>query len=55
MPMATNDRIIDTTPLDVRAQPLIKSGRYQQVLDRWNLASEAIDPSRTNPPGLPKS
>ena len=23
MPMATNDRIIDTTPLDVRAQPLI--------------------------------
>ncbi|MBJ9880029.1 ABC transporter substrate-binding protein [Burkholderia cenocepacia] len=42
-------------PLTVALNDLIKSGRYQQVLDRWNLASEAIDQSRTNPPGLPKS
>ncbi|ONZ91565.1 transporter substrate-binding domain-containing protein, partial [Burkholderia cenocepacia] len=42
-------------PLTVALNGLIKSGRYQQVLDRWNLASEAIDQSRTNPPGLPKS
>ena len=42
-------------PLTVALNGLIKNGRYQQVLDRWNLASEAIDQSRTNPPGLPKS
>ena len=33
---------------------LIASGVYGQWLDRWNLTSEAIEKSRTNPPGLPK-
>jgi polar amino acid transport system substrate-binding protein len=34
---------------------LIASGAYRKVLDTWNLAPEAIDESKTNPPGLPKS
>jgi polar amino acid transport system substrate-binding protein len=34
---------------------LIRSGKYTQILDRWNLGSEAIDTAKTNPPGLPKS
>lgn len=34
---------------------LIKSGKYGEVLKRWNLTSEAIEQARTNPPGLPKS
>ncbi|MBR8123004.1 ABC transporter substrate-binding protein [Burkholderia multivorans] len=42
-------------PLTDALNGLIKNGRYTQILDRWNLASEAIDTSRTNPPGLPKS
>lgn len=42
-------------PLTLLLNDLIKSGKYRQVLDRWNLGSEAIDTSRTNPPGLPKS
>ncbi|MGE8581110.1 MAG: ABC transporter substrate-binding protein, partial [Agrobacterium tumefaciens] len=33
----------------------IKNGNYGKVLARWNLGSEAITESRTNPPGLPKS
>jgi polar amino acid transport system substrate-binding protein len=33
----------------------IKSGNYQKSLTRWGLAPEAIELSRTNPPGLPKS
>lgn len=33
----------------------IKNGTYGKVLARWNLASEGITESRTNPPGLPKS
>jgi polar amino acid transport system substrate-binding protein len=33
----------------------IKNGNYQKSLARWGLGSEAIDVSRTNPPGLPKS
>ncbi len=33
---------------------LIASGTYTRVLDRWNLGSEAIARSATNPPGLPK-
>ena len=32
----------------------IENGTYQQVLDRWNLASEAVAKSEANPPGLPK-
>ncbi|MGS0891265.1 ABC transporter substrate-binding protein [Burkholderia stagnalis] len=41
-------------PLTAAINDLIGSGLYRQILDRWNLASEAIDQSRTNPPGLPK-
>ncbi|MDR6871734.1 polar amino acid transport system substrate-binding protein [Bosea sp. BE125] len=33
----------------------IKNGNYAKVLARWNLPHEAIQESRTNPPGLPKS
>jgi polar amino acid transport system substrate-binding protein len=33
----------------------IENGTYQQVLDRWNLASEAVQTSEINPPGLPKT
>ncbi|MET0965699.1 MAG: ABC transporter substrate-binding protein [Nakamurella sp.] len=33
----------------------IENGTYQQVLDRWNLASEAVTASELNPPGLPKT
>ena len=32
----------------------IENGTYQQVLDRWNLAIEAVTKSEANPPGLPK-
>jgi polar amino acid transport system substrate-binding protein len=31
----------------------IASGAYAKALNRWNLASEAVPQSRTNPPGLP--
>lgn len=34
---------------------LISSGLYARQLARWNLQAEAIDVSRTNPPGLPKT
>jgi polar amino acid transport system substrate-binding protein len=33
----------------------IANGSYAKVLERWNLTSEAISQSRTNPPGLPKT
>jgi len=33
---------------------IIKSGAYAKALDRWNLGSEAVPASETNPPGLPK-
>ncbi|MBW8723871.1 MAG: ABC transporter substrate-binding protein [Inquilinus limosus] len=33
---------------------LIADGKYAGSLARWNLSAEAIDRSRTNPPGLPK-
>lgn len=33
----------------------IENGNYVKLLDRWGLASEAIEESRTNPPGLPRS
>jgi polar amino acid transport system substrate-binding protein len=33
----------------------IENGTYQQVLDRWNLGSEAVTSSELNPPGLPKT
>jgi polar amino acid transport system substrate-binding protein len=31
----------------------IADGTYTQVLERWGLASEAVEQSETNPPGLP--
>ncbi|SFM35654.1 ABC transporter substrate-binding protein [Methylobacterium pseudosasicola] len=33
----------------------IKNGHYAQALARWNLSAEAIEESRTNPPGLPRT
>jgi polar amino acid transport system substrate-binding protein len=33
----------------------IASGAYAKALGRWNLNSEGIGESRTNPPGLPRS
>ncbi|MCO4319143.1 ABC transporter substrate-binding protein [Phyllobacterium sp. 21LDTY02-6] len=33
----------------------IRNGNYGKALARWNLTSEGIEQSRTNPPGLPKS
>lgn len=40
--------------LTVSLNELIKNGKYQQVLERWSLASEALDEAKTNPAGLPK-
>jgi polar amino acid transport system substrate-binding protein len=42
-------------PITLLLNDLIHNGKYTQVLDRWSLGSEAIDQSKTNPPGLPKS
>lgn len=33
----------------------IDNGHYGELLGRWNLSSEAIKRSETNPPGLPRS
>jgi polar amino acid transport system substrate-binding protein len=33
---------------------LIADGTYAQTLALWNLTPEAIEQSRTNPPGLPR-
>lgn len=33
---------------------LIDNGKYAQLLQRWQLTPEALERSRTNPPGLPK-
>ncbi|MFJ5369027.1 ABC transporter substrate-binding protein [Bosea sp. CER48] len=33
----------------------IRNGNYAKALARWNLSAEAIEESRTNPPGLPKA
>jgi polar amino acid transport system substrate-binding protein len=41
--------------LTIALNDLIQNGQYRSVLERWNLGSEAIDKSATNPPGLPKS
>ena len=42
-------------PVTLLLNDLIRSGKYNQVLDRWSLGSEAVEQARTNPPGLPKS
>lgn len=44
--------IADAITTAINAQ--IKNGNYAKALSRWNLESEAIAQSRTNPPGLPK-
>ncbi|TGD96177.1 ABC transporter substrate-binding protein [Methylobacterium sp. 6HR-1] len=33
----------------------IRNGNYAKALARWNLSAEAIEESRTNPPGLPRA
>lgn len=34
---------------------LIKSGVYAKTLERWNVSAEAVETSKTNPAGLPKT
>ena len=34
---------------------LIENGLYAQTLERWNVSAEAVEASKTNHPGLPKS
>jgi polar amino acid transport system substrate-binding protein len=41
--------------LNAALNEVIKDGKYTQVLDRWNLAAEAVPTSEINPPGLPRS
>ncbi|MGF9564838.1 ABC transporter substrate-binding protein [Neorhizobium sp. JUb45] len=41
--------------LTLATNNLIRNGVYAKILDRWQLAEEALPESRTNPPGLPKS
>ncbi|MCX8999656.1 ABC transporter substrate-binding protein [Rhizobiaceae bacterium BDR2-2] len=40
--------------LTVATNGLIADGTYRKILDRWQLAEEALPKSETNPPGLPK-
>jgi polar amino acid transport system substrate-binding protein len=40
--------------LDQALDTVIANGQYAEVLDRWNLASEAVATSEVNPPGLPR-
>jgi polar amino acid transport system substrate-binding protein len=42
-------------PVSIVLNSIIKSGKYQEVLDRWGLDSESVGSSEVNPPGLPKS
>ncbi|APZ21345.1 transporter substrate-binding domain-containing protein [Burkholderia pseudomallei] len=42
-------------PVTLAINGFIRNGTYRRVLERWSLGSEAIDASRTNPPGLPKT
>lgn len=44
--------LADAVTAAINAQ--IENGNYQAYLERWNNTAEAIDVSRTNPPGLPK-
>uniref|UniRef100_UPI003F495B9C ABC transporter substrate-binding protein n=1 Tax=Nonomuraea bangladeshensis TaxID=404385 RepID=UPI003F495B9C len=41
-------------PLNEALNTVIRNGTYQQVLERWGLANEAVPESRINPPGLPR-
>lgn len=40
--------------LDQALDTVIANGQYAEVLDRWNLAGEAVATSEVNPPGLPR-
>lgn len=40
--------------LTLATNNLIAGGTYAKILDRWQLAEEALPKSETNPPGLPK-
>jgi polar amino acid transport system substrate-binding protein len=40
--------------LTAATNDLIANGTYSKILDRWQLAEEALPRSETNPPGLPK-
>ncbi|WP_237155376.1 ABC transporter substrate-binding protein [Oryzibacter oryziterrae] len=40
--------------LTIALNDLIASGKYAEVLKRWNLTEEALPQAETNPPGLPK-
>ncbi|WP_306319007.1 MULTISPECIES: ABC transporter substrate-binding protein [unclassified Streptomyces] len=42
-------------PLADALDHVIDDGSYAKVLKRWGLSDEAIDRSRINPPGLPRS
>jgi polar amino acid transport system substrate-binding protein len=44
--------IADAITTAINAQ--IRNGNYTKALSRWNVQSEALDKSQTNPPGLPK-
>ena len=44
--------LADALTLAINA--LIANGKYREALARWNLTDEAVEQSRTNPPGLSK-
>lgn len=44
--------LADAVTAAINAQ--IRNGNYTKYLERWNNTAEAIEVSRTNPPGLPK-
>jgi polar amino acid transport system substrate-binding protein len=44
--------LADAITAAINAQ--IENGNYSRALARWDLTSEAIEKSQTNPPGLPK-
>ncbi|WP_053385593.1 ABC transporter substrate-binding protein [Leucobacter japonicus] len=41
-------------PVQIVLNSIIEDGTYAKALDRWNLADEAVEESRVNPPGLPR-
>ncbi|MBB5912110.1 polar amino acid transport system substrate-binding protein [Nocardia transvalensis] len=42
-------------PIHEALQYAIDHGSYQKLLDRWGLRGEAVQASRINPPGLPRT
>ena len=41
-------------PFTTAINHLIENGTYAELLAQWNVTPEAVEVSRTNPPGLPK-